>query len=137
MMGALKIMKAEVTYQCPSWEFCNEMLHGGLSTGSRTCRFCVKQRGTCFCTLHGKTLNVHPDGAVDKCKDCLGVTKGLFKSKCHEVNVVDTAPEVDPKDIVRAAADNMQKVIKLMISQGYPVDIAVKAAHDLTVKGGW
>ena len=85
-MAALKIMKAEVKYQCPSWEFCNEMLQGGLNAGKRTCRFCFKQRGTCYCALHDKMLNVHPDGLVDKCKECLGATKGLFKPKVHEVD---------------------------------------------------
>lgn len=136
-MATLKIMKAEVTYQCPAWEFCNEMLHGGLTTGNKTCRFCVKQRGTCYCALHDKTLNVHADGTVDKCKDCLGVTKGLFKPKVHVVNAVDTKPDVNPKDIVKAAADQMQKATKQLMNDGYTAELALKMAHDLVAKGGW
>ena len=87
--------------------------------------------------LHDKTLNVHADGTVDKCKACLGVTKGLFKPKCHVVDTVETKPEINPKDIVKSAADKMQKTIKELMKQGYPCDLAVKMAHDLVAKGGW
>lgn len=136
-MGSLKIMKAEVKYQCPSWEFCNEMLQGGLNAGNKTCRFCVKSRGTCRCVLYDKTLNVHGDGTVDKCKECLGVTKGLFKKSTHVVDTVEAKPNIDPQTIVKMTADQMQKVMRQLINQGYPAEMALKMAHDLVAKGGW
>ena len=135
-MATLKIMKAEVKYQCPAWEFCNEMLHGGLTTGNKTCRFCVKQRGTCRCVLYDKTLNVHGDGTVDKCKECLSVTKGWFKKSAHVVDTVEAAPNVDLQAVIKSAADQMQKVMKQLMSQGYPAEMAMKVAHDLVAKGG-
>ena len=136
-MGPIKVMKAEVTYQCPSWEFCNEMLHGGLTTGNKTCRFCIKQRGACYCCLHDKALNVHSDGTVDKCKECLGDTKGWFKKPAQVISTVTESTKINPQVIVKSAADQMLKVTKQLISEGYPSELAMKLAHDLVAKGGW
>lgn len=136
-MAALKIMKAEVKYQCPGWEFCNEMLNSGLTTGTNTCRFCVKRRNQHYCCLHDEALHTHADGTVDKCKACLGSTKTLFKPKVQEIDATDKVPEVNPRAVIKSTADQMQKLIKQLLGQGYPAEMAVKAAHETITKGGW
>ena len=113
------------------------MLHGGLTVGSKMCRFCVKQRGTSYCCLYDKALNVHGDGTVDKCKECLGDTKGWFKKPVQVINAAIESTKINPQAIVKSAADQMLKVTKQLISEGYPLELAMKLAHDLVAKGGW
>lgn len=138
-MGALKVCKAEVTFQCPNWGYCNEMLYGGLQSGNNKCRFCVSRGRQTKCLLHDKSLMVNNDGTVNKCKECLGKTTGWFNAKTTQVDLSTRSPEykVDVKQIVKSTADNMQKAIKQLMNEGYPADIAIKAAHDLISKGGW
>ena len=136
-MATLRTMKATVKYQCPNWEFCNEMQLGGLQAGKRTCRFCQKSRGQAYCCLHDEKLNVHPSGTVDKCKACLGQTKGWARKKPAQVidTVEDTLPAIQPKAVVKQTADSMLRKIRQLCKEGLPAELAIKIAHDDVVKG--
>lgn len=138
-MAALRVCKAEVKFQCPNWDRCNEIKYGGYTAGKNTCRFCVTKGRQTMCLLHNKHLTTNNDGTVNKCKECLGKTTGIFGPKLTQVTL-DSSVEMPPpnvKDIVKTTADNMQKVLKQLLEEGYPQDMAIKATHDLIVKGGW
>lgn len=138
-MGALLKCKAEVTFQCPNWDKCNEMLYGGMQAGNNKCRFCVSRGKQTMCLLHDRHLSVNADGTVNKCIECRGKTTGWFSGKTTQVNLgsSDSSQPVDVQRIVKATADNMSKAVKNMIKNGYPPSAAIDAAHDLIIKGGW
>ena len=135
-MAAIRKMKAEVTYQCPNWEHCNEMLMGGMQHGKKTCRFCQKTRSRAYCCLHDQELKVHANGIVDKCAVCLGETKGWFSKPAQFIGEVEEDPmeHIDPRRLMKLTADSMLRNAQKLIKDGYPTDIALKVAHELVVK---
>lgn len=140
-MGVLRKCRAEVTFQCPNWDLCNEMLYGGMQAGNNKCRFCVSRGKQTKCLLHDQFLTTNGDGTISKCRECHKGTTGLFGFKLTQVDLTESdnsiSTNVDVKQIVKSTADNMQKVIKKLMTDGYPCEMALKAAHDLIVKGGW
>jgi hypothetical protein len=135
-MAPILKMKAEVTYQCPNWEFCNEQLLGGFQAGKRCCRFCQKSRGKAYCCLHDEMLRVHDSGEIDKCPTCLGETRKRFgKPKVQVIEAIDdAAPQINIKALVNATITEYAKTLRSLVKQGCPVDIAIKQAATI-VKG--
>ena len=136
-MAALRKCKAEVTYQCPNWDLCNEMQYSGMRAGKNTCRFCSKRGKSARCLLHDEVLTVNEDGSVKKCRKCTGHTSGLISQKVTSDLTASSSPKIDVKQLVKVTADNMQKMMKQLLNEGYPIEMAMKAAHDTIVKGGW
>jgi hypothetical protein len=121
-------MKAEVKYQCPNWEFCNEQSIG-MQAGKRCCRFCQKSRGKAYCCLHDEQLHVHSSGEIDKCKTCLGQTRKVFgKPAVQFIDTTDASPKIDPKEIVNATVNDFVKLLNKLRKEGYPIDLAIKLA---------
>lgn len=128
-MATLRKMKAQVTYQCPNWEFCNEMAMGGLQPGKRCCRFCQQSRGRAYCCLHDEMLYVHSDGSIDKCGVCLGQTRRIFGNPpAQMIDATDPAPSIDAKTIINTTVSEFVKLLNQFRKEGYPTDLAIKLA---------
>ena len=89
---------------------------------AQVCQFCIKSKGSQRCALYDQPLM--SDGIqIKKLPQCCKATAG-FES------VIETpeAPAIDPKEIVKHAIDIYTRTVDDLINQGYPRQLAERAA---------
>lgn len=112
----------------PSWNFCN---YDGFTADNRyskeLCRFCQKTKDGHYCLLADKRL-VYDGKFVHKADECIELTAGYPVTISEPV-----AP--NPKDIIKAALKDYNKVLADLLKQGYPRSLAEKLAAEYIVGG--
>lgn len=119
----MKKAKFKLHCKIPSWNFCNLDIYTQNKTYSKkTCRFCQKNKEGYHCLIYNEPLKNDPT-FVYKTSGCINATAG-FEEVVTELQV----PPVDPKTIVRETVKEYTRVLKDLMSQGYPQGLAEKLA---------
>lgn len=119
----MKRIRSTVNYSVPSWNYCNlDKLDIDGVVSTETCRFCIKSKGSTNCMLYNKSLIVTGQ-LISKTRECCKATAGF-------ASVIDepTAPEVQPKEIIKQTIELYSKTLNDLIAQGYPRQIAEQVA---------
>lgn len=119
----MRKIKLQLQYRVPSWNFCNHDDYAAAPNFSKKlCRFCVstKHGHRCLLTDEELTSDSH---FVNKTATCVRATAGYAVS-ADESNI-----QVDPKLIMRETLQTYNKVLKGLLSQGYPQQMAETIAN--------
>lgn len=123
----MKVIKSNVTYQVPHWNFCNVDKFDYDGTPSKqVCQFCIKTRSGTRCVLYDQYLNV-AGNQINKLPQCCRATAG-FESVIQQQPPQPEGPTIPPKELMKHAISLYSKTLSDLINQGYPKQIAEQVA---------
>lgn len=118
----MKKQTTTVTYKVPKGMYCNHKLQ--KSTPSTRCRFCTDLgKGAFTCVLYNLPLDVMEGKLIYKATPCM-----------KQEGTVEDTPMVNPKDVVKYTIKEYRKIYLSLIKQGYPEELAHKAAQEEVTK---
>ena len=126
----MKTIKSTVSYRVPHWNYCNVDRFDVDGTPSKqVCQFCIKTKGGYRCALYDQPLM--SDGVqIRKTPQCCKATAG-YESVIEPAE----APTVQPRDLMKATIELYNKTVNDLVNQGYPRQMAEKAAEKHVLGG--
>lgn len=128
----MKKINTTVTYRVSDGNYCNlrQESHKGFPANQR-CRFCTQVTKNNFvCVLHNMPLVVEEGCLIRKAQACM--RNMAYKSQT--VPDVDDTPTLPPKEVAKYALKEYRKLYLALIKQGYPEEMAHKAAQKGVIK---
>lgn len=131
----MKRLKSTVTYNVPSWNYCNsDNLVGGDLTKEK-CRFCVKDHNGYECLLHGASLTVR-DEFICKADTCKRATAGDRATVISDnVAPQPQLPTVQPKELIKQTIELYITTMNGLLNDGYPRPLAENLAKQFILGG--
>lgn len=118
----MKKLTTTVTYKVPKGLYCNHSMQ--KSTHSTRCRFCTDLgKGRFTCVLHNMPLDLMEGILIYKTDACLA-----------QQGTVEDTPTLPPKEVAKYALKEYRKLYLSLIKQGYPEEMAHKAAQEGVIK---
>lgn len=112
----------------PSWNFCklDDFTANGRFS-KENCKFCVRANGGYRCLLFDANLTSDVD-FVHKCPQCIKAAAGFGVEEAPTV-------QVDPKLVMKETLKQYKSVVKQLLSQGYPKEMAETLAEQFVMGG--
>lgn len=118
----MKKLTTTVTYKVPKGMYCNHEMK--KSTSFTRCRFATDLGKHGFtCVLHNEPLAVYCGNLLSKCDACFS-----------QHGIVSDTPTVEPKEIIKFAISEYNRIYKDLIKQGVPAGLAEKLAQKEVLK---
>ena len=125
----MRKLKTTVTYKVSDGGYCNLRFerHKGFPADQR-CRFCTNLGKNGFvCVLHNMPLVVEEGCLIRKTQACMACKSQIVPDE-------EDAPKVNPKDMIKWALDEYNRVYNQLVNEGYPAALAMKVAKESVLK---
>jgi hypothetical protein len=120
----MKTVRVDLQCKVPVWDTCK---HDEIKNA--VCRFCVIQKQFATCALFNTPLAMNADGSRAKCTRCIKLVRILQNTV--EDEDVKAAVDINPKDIIKYAIAEYQKLYNAAVKEGHPHKLAEKYASSI------